>query len=29
MKGNVIIDPDHKYLHGKLSDKAIELKYKN
>lgn len=29
MKGNVIIDPEHKYLHGKLSDKEVELKYKN
>ncbi len=29
MKGIVIIDPGHKYLHGKLSDREIELKYKN
>lgn len=29
MKGNIIIDPEHKYLHGKLSDYEIELKYKN
>jgi len=27
MKGNIIIDPEHKYLHGKLSDRQIELKY--
>ena len=29
MKGEVIIDPQHKYLHGKLSDSEIESKYKN
>lgn len=29
MKGNIIVDPEHKYLHGKLSDDEIELKYKN
>lgn len=28
MKGNVIIDTEYKYLHGKLSDKEVELKYK-
>jgi ribosomal protein S6--L-glutamate ligase len=29
MKGNIIIDPEHKFLHGKLSSKAIESKYQN
>ena len=29
MKGIIIIDPGHKYLHGKLSDNEIELKYQN
>lgn len=27
MKGNVIIDTEYKYLHGKLSDKQVESKY--
>ncbi|MFT6220346.1 MAG: ribosomal protein S6--L-glutamate ligase [Rickettsiales bacterium] len=27
MKGNIIIDPEEKFLHGELSDKEIELKY--
>lgn len=28
MKGKIIIDPENTFLHGKLSDKRIELKYK-
>ncbi|MFT6106367.1 MAG: ribosomal protein S6--L-glutamate ligase [Rickettsiales bacterium] len=29
MKNHIIIDPEHKYLHGKLSSNEIELAYKN
>lgn len=27
IKNNMIIDPEYKFLHGKLSDSKIELKY--
>lgn len=28
MKGKMMIDPEYEFLHGKLSEKEIELKYK-
>jgi len=28
MKGNIMVDPENKFIHGELSDEEIELKYK-
>ena len=28
LDGNMMIDPEHKFLHGRLSNKEIKLKYK-
>ena len=28
MKGNIVIDPEHKFLHGRLSNRDIKLNYK-